>query len=154
MLRAEDRALDRHRGDAGRRGRQYGTGLEAPQNLLEDEEHAAERCVERGGKARAGTRSEQRGPLVAHRPNARGEQRAKGRAHLHGRSFAPERQAAADREQTAEELDGNDACGCRGHLAAEHRDDVRNAATRGERREATHEPGGDASDDTERRADE
>jgi hypothetical protein len=79
------------------------------------------------------------------------------RAHLDGRSFAAEREAAADRKQAAEKLDWYEAKGNRREFLTQDGFDVRNAAARRVRRVPTNQPTGNrsrarASDDNKNEA--
>ena len=91
-LRAEDGALDHDRRDARGGGGHHGARLEASQDLLEDEEHAPDGRVERGGEPGSGAGRQQCRPLLAYRSDPRGDDRSQGfaqgfelgRRSLHG----------------------------------------------------------------------
>jgi hypothetical protein len=65
----------------------------------------------------------------------------KGRAHLYAGPFAAQRKTSADRQQTPDEFDGNQDERSRWQFAAQHRLDVRDAASCGVLTETTHQPG-------------
>jgi hypothetical protein len=66
---------------------------------------------------------------------------SKARPHLDGGAFAAKRQAGADREQAANELDWNKAKPDRRKLATQNCFNVRDSASRRMGREAANQPG-------------
>ena len=63
-----------------------------------------------------------------------------GGTHLHARTFTAERQPRTDGEKPAKELHRQKTRRWRLQLVAQHRLDLRDAAARGIRREAPHQP--------------
>ena len=130
-----------HGGDERRR--EHGR-REVPLHLLEHEDQAGERRVERGREPGAGAGGDERLPLPrgAAKPSAHGL--AECAAHLDGGALAAQRQAAADPDDAADELDGEDARGPHGPEVVQHGLQVRDAAPGRLRRHGADQPDGDA----------
>ena len=114
--------------------------LEPSDQLFEHEHGPGNRRVESGGEPGAGACREKH-PEVRRTPPAHpSDEVGKGRAHLHTRAFAAERQAGADCQHAADELDRYQTRGRRRHLFVQRRFDMRNAASRGVWRKPTDQP--------------
>ena len=135
----------RHR-DGGRRCAEGGDGdtaLESLHQFLEDEDGARDRRVEGGPEARAGPGRNQHPAVRPASTEYLSDKMSEARAHLDGGALAAEREAGADREQAAEELDRNQAKRDRRKLPAQDRFDMRDAASRRVGEVATNQPGGE-----------
>src|SRR5207237_71573 len=78
--------------------------VQVAHDLLEREEDCRDWRVERGGEGCGATGGHERLHLLRTESQIARDHRGQPRAHLHGRSFAPERNAAGERGRAAEEL--------------------------------------------------
>jgi hypothetical protein len=116
--------------------------LEPAHQLLQHEYGAGDRRVERGGEARPCPGGEQHAAIGPVAPEHPADEVGDVRPHLHARALAAEREAGANSEHAAHELDADQSIGGVGKLAAQHRLDVGNAAAGGVRRELPNQPSG------------
>ena len=114
--------------------------LESLHQFLEDEDGAGDRRVEGGAEARAGSCRDQHPAVRPASAEYLSDKMSEARAHLDGRALAAEREAGADREQAAEELDRYQAKRDRRKLPAQNGFDMRDAASRRVGRVTANQP--------------
>ena len=136
---AAHRARDHVGGDRGDKGGSEDVGREVPLQFFEDEHQAGERGVERGGQPGARARGDQRLPRADRHAQRLPHRLAHRRAHLNRRPLAPEREPGADCHYAAGKLHRQDAPPVHLPEMVQHGFDMRDAAARGLRRDATGE---------------
>ena len=138
---AEEHACHRNgRGRSAERGN-GDARLELLHQFLQHKNGAGNRRVESRGQAGAGTGGEQHSTVRQVAPEHAAHEIADVRAHLHAGSLPPEGESRTDREQPADELDRDQVKRHLRQLPAQHRLDVRDAASRCDRRESANQPG-------------
>ena len=139
---AEEQARDPDGGGGCAEGGNGDPALESLHQFLEDENGAGDRRVEGCAQARAGSGRNQHPAVRPASAKYLSDKMSEACAHLDGRAFPAEREASADREQAAEELDRNQAKRDRRKLATQNGFDMRDAAPRRVGGVATNQPSG------------
>jgi len=138
--RAEQHACHCDRPGRGSESDDGDAGIEPPHELLEHENGAGNRRIERGGEPGARTSRQQHLPVRPAEATDPSYQIGDRGSHLHARTLSAECQPGADRQQSAKKLHRDQLGRRRRQLAGQHGLDMWNAASRSRGRKATDEP--------------
>ena len=140
---------DQRRGDAGDEDGMVALEVVGrfPAHLLDHEQDAGDRRVERRGDPGAGARRDQRHRFAFATAGATGHAERGGAAHVHGRTLPAEREAGTQRQSPSDELHRQDPPPAQRPDIQQRALDLLNAAAGGFGREPAHEPAGNGQCD-------